>query len=411
VNQFSLPKEKIKIVLLEGIHDNAVHALNVAGYTNIVSYPGALDGVELTDAIHDAHFVGIRSRTKLTENVLSHAKKLIAIGCFCIGTNQVDLNAAKMAGVPVFNAPYSNTRSVAELVLGEMIMLCRGIPEKTTAAHAGKWLKSAVGSHEVRGKKLGIIGYGHIGSQLSIMAEAMGMQVQYYDVIKKLALGNATSQQTMENVLRTSDIVTLHVPQTPQTKDMIGAAQIALMKKGAVFINASRGNVVDIPALADALNSGALSGAAVDVFPQEPANAKSEFVSELRGIPNVILTPHIGGSTQEAQANIGAEVADKLITYSDNGSTLGAVNFVEVALPLQGTTTRFMHIHKNVPGVISKINEIFSGEEINISGQYLRTDGVTGYVVVDVEADIQPGMGFRRKLEAIEGTIRVRFLV
>ncbi len=410
MSKLSLPKDKIKVVLLEGIHDNAVHALNVAGYTNVDCYPGALDGVALRDAISDAHIVGIRSRTRLTEQVIAQAPKLMAVGCFCIGTNQVDLKAAKMAGIPVFNAPYSNTRSVAEMVLGEMIMLYRGIPEKSAAAHAGKWLKSAKGAHEVRGKKLGIIGYGHIGSQLSILAEALGLEVQYFDIVNKLALGNAKACHTMEQLLRSSDIVTLHVPATAQTKGMFGATEIGQMKKGALLINASRGNVVDIDALAAALKSGDIGGAAVDVFPTEPASNDDEFVSPLRGIPNVILTPHVGGSTQEAQANIGTEVADKLITYSDNGSTLGTVNFMEVALPVQGTATRFMHIHRNVPGVISRINDIFSGKGINISGQYLRTDGEVGYVVVDVEADIEPGQGFRKALDAIDGTIRSRFL-
>lgn len=410
MSKLSLPKDKIKVVLLEGIHDNAVHALNVAGYTNVDSYPGALDGVALKDAIADAHIVGIRSRTRLTQQVIAQAPKLMAVGCFCIGTNQVDLKAAKMAGIPVFNAPYSNTRSVAELVLGEMIMLCRGVPEKSAAAHAGQWLKSAKGSHEVRGKKLGIVGYGHIGSQLSILAEALGLEVQYFDVVNKLALGNAKPCHTLEQLLRTSDIVTLHVPSTPQTRDMIGATELELMKPGALLINASRGNVVAIDPLVAALKDGRLGGAAIDVFPVEPADADEEFVSPLRGLPNVILTPHVGGSTQEAQANIGTEVAEKLITYSDNGSTLGAVNFMEVALPVQGTATRFMHIHRNVPGVISRINDIFSGKGINISGQYLRTDGEVGYVVVDVEADIEPGQGFRKALDAIDGTIRSRFL-
>lgn len=411
MSKLSLPKDKIKVVLLEGIHDNAVHALNVAGYTNVDVYPGALDGVALREAIADAHIVGIRSRTRLTELVIAEAPKLMAVGCFCIGTNQVDLKAAKMAGIPVFNAPYSNTRSVAELVLGEMIMLYRGVPEKSAAAHAGRWLKTAKGSHEVRGKKLGIVGYGHIGSQLSILAEALGLEVQYFDVVNKLALGNAKACATLDQLLRTSDIVTLHVPSTPQTRDMIGAAEIGLMKPGALLINASRGNVVVIDALAAALAEGRLGGAAIDVFPSEPADNDEEFVSPLRGMPNVILTPHVGGSTQEAQANIGTEVADKLVTYSDNGSTLGAVNFMEVALPVQGTTaTRFMHIHRNVPGVISRINDIFSGKGINISGQYLRTDGEVGYVVVDVEAEIEPGQGFRKALDAIDGTIRSRFL-
>ncbi len=411
MSKLSLPKDKIKVVLLEGIHDNAVHALNVAGYTNIDRHPGALDGIDLREAIAEAHIVGIRSRTRLTAAVVAAAPKLMAVGCFCIGTNQVALSAAKMAGIPVFNAPYSNTRSVAELVLGEMIMLYRGVPEKSAAAHCGGWLKSAKGCHEVRGKKLGIVGYGHIGSQLSILAEALGMEVQYFDIVNKLTLGNAKACPSLEQLLRTADVVTLHVPATPQTKGMIGASEIGQMKAGAILVNASRGNVVDIDALAAALKDGRLFGAGIDVFPTEPADNDAEFVSPLRDFPNVILTPHIGGSTQEAQANIGTEVSEKLITYSDNGSTLGAVNFMEVALPLQGSTTRFMHIHRNVPGVISRINDIFSGKGINISGQYLRTDGEIGYVVVDVDSDIQPGMGFRRQLEAIDGTIRVRFLV
>ena len=411
MSKLSLPKDKIRIVLLEGIHDNALHALNAAGYASVVRLPGAMEGAELRDAIAEAHIVGIRSRTRLTAQVLEDARKLMAVGCFCIGTNQVDLHAAKMRGIPVFNAPYSNTRSVAELVLGEMILLYRGVPEKNAAAHAGRWLKSAKGSHEVRGKRLGIVGYGHIGSQLSVLAEALGMEVQYFDIVSKLAMGNARPCADLGELLATSDVVTMHVPATPETGGMIGAAEIAMMKKGAIFINASRGNVVEIEALARALRDGKLAGAAIDVHPVEPADNDHEFVSPLRGLANVILTPHVGGSTQEAQANIGCEVADRLITYSDNGSTLGAVNFVEVALPVQGSVTRFLHIHRNVPGVLSRINDIFSGQGINISGQYLRTDGEIGYVVVDVDSDIAPGMGFRRRLEAIEGTIRVRFLI
>nr|WP_175581286.1 phosphoglycerate dehydrogenase [Thalassospira sp. HF15] len=406
-----MEKDKIKVVLLEGIHENAVKMFKEAGYSNVDHYPAALDADELKSVVSEAHFLGIRSRTKLTEDVINAASKLTSIGCFCIGTNQVDLQAAAMRGIPVFNAPYSNTRSVAELVLGQIIMLLRGIPERNAAAHDGDWLKNAHGSYEARGKTLGIIGYGHIGSQLSVLAESLGMNVIYYDVINKLAMGNANSCSSMDELLAKSDVVSLHVPANDQTKNMITGAEIAKMKKGAHLINAARGNVIVIEDLAAALESGHLAGAAIDVFPVEPAGKDEQFESPLRGMSNVILTPHIGGSTQEAQENIGVEVADKLITYSDNGSTLGAVNFPEVSLPVKDRThTRFMHIHRNVPGVLLKINDVFARRGINISGQYLRSEGGVGYVVVEVDEEIKPGEGVRKELSAIEGTLRVRFL-
>lgn len=410
MSKLSLPKDKIKVLLLENVHANAVDLFKRQGYGQIEEVKEALDETELKSRIADAHMIGIRSRTQITSSVLEAAEKLMAIGCFCIGTNQVDTASAKMRAIPVFNAPYSNTRSVAELVLAQAIMLLRGIPEKSWDTHDGGWMKSATGSYEIRGKTLGIIGYGHIGTQLSVMAESLGMRVQFYDIVEQLALGNATAVRDIEELLGSSDIVSLHVPATEITAGMIDKACLRAMKKGAHLINASRGNVVDIDALADCLKDGHLAGAAVDVFPKEPASPNEAFESPLRGLRNVILTPHIGGSTMEAQANIGTEVADKMVKYSDNGSTLGAVNFVEVALPPQQNALRFMHIHRDVPGVLSKINNVFSTRDINISGQYLRADGEIGYVVTDVIGDLEVGMGVRRDLEAIEGTLRSRFL-
>ncbi len=410
MSNLSLAKDKIRVLLLEGVHENAVRIFEAAGYSNIEFHKKALDEEVLLEKIKDAHIVGIRSRTQLSEKVLNAAEKLIAVGCFCIGTNQVSLRTALSRGIPVFNAPYSNTRSVAELVLGEAIMLMRGIPAKSTSCHEGGWMKSATGSYEVRGKTLGIIGYGHIGSQLSILAEAIGFKVVYYDVVNKLPLGNATPCESMDQLLQMADIVSLHVPDTPETRNMIKAREFGEMKAGVHFINAARGQVVDIPALADSLKDGHVGGAAVDVFPVEPKGADDEFVSELRGLSNVILTPHIGGSTQEAQANIGTEVAEKLVKYSDDGSTFGAVNFMEVSLPLKGAGTRFMHIHENKPGVMAHIAEIMADHGFNITGQFLQTDGEFGYVVVDVDADIEKGQGIRQALKDIPGTIRLRFL-
>lgn len=404
----SLDKSKIKFLLLEGIHPSALQLLQKAGYTNVESVTGALPNDELMRKIADVHFVGIRSRTQLTEEVFQAAQKLVAVGCFCIGTNQVDLNAARQRGVVVFNAPYSNTRSVAELVLGEAILLLRGIPAKNAAAHRGGWLKTAENSYEIRGKTLGIVGHGSIGSQLSVLAEGLGMQVVFHDIVTKLPLGNARQAASLHELLALSDIVTLHVPELPSTQWMIGAAELAAMKPGAILINASRGTVVEIDALAEALKSGHLLGAALDVFPVEPRTNKDEFISPLRGLDNVILTPHIGGSTMEAQANIGLEVAEKLVKYSDNGTSISAVNFPEVALPPHPGQKRILHVHHNVPGVLSAINQVFAQHGINIAGQYLRTDEKLGYVVMDIGTDT--GELPMAQLLDIAGTIRCRVL-
>ncbi|GAB1111934.1 MAG: phosphoglycerate dehydrogenase [Shewanella algae] len=404
----SLDKDKIKILLLEGVHQSAVDVLERAGYTNIEYHKASLSGAELQQSIKDAHFVGIRSRTQLTQEVLQQAEKLVAIGCFCIGTNQVDLKAAEQLGIPVFNAPFSNTRSVAELVLGEIIMLLRGIPQRNALAHRGGWLKSANGSFEARGKTLGVIGYGHIGTQLGILAETLGMKVIFFDIEDKLPLGNAQQVHSMEQLLSQADVVSLHVPETPQTKEMIAQAELAMMRKGSILINASRGTVVDIDALAVALKEQQLAGAAIDVFPVEPKSNTDEFQSPLRGLDNVLLTPHIGGSTEEAQENIGIEVAGKLAKYSDNGSTLSAVNFPEVSRPQHKDASRLLHIHHNRPGILIKINQAFSEKGINISAQYLQTTATIGYVVMEV--DTTQAEEALTELKSIEGTIRTRLL-
>ena len=407
-NKVSLDKSKIKFVLFEGVHQSALDTLHAAGYTNIDYYKKALDGNELKEAIKDAHFIGLRSRTHLTAEMIEAAPKLIAVGCFCIGTNQVDLNAAKARGIPVFNAPFSNTRSVAELVLGEILLLMRNVPRANAEVHRGVWNKSATGSHEVRGKKLGIIGYGHIGSQLSIIAESLGMDVYFYDIENKLPLGNAKQVRSLEELLSSCDVVSLHVPELPSTKNLMNAERIAQLKQGAILINAARGTVVDIDALAQALKDGKIHGAAIDVFPIEPASINEEFVSPLREFDNVILTPHIGGSTAEAQENIGFEVAGKFVKYSDNGSTLSSVNFPEVSLPEHEGTKRLLHIHENRPGILNKLNQIFVEANLNIAAQYLQTDPKIGYVVVDVETnDASPLL---TKLKEIYGTIRARVL-
>ena len=406
--KFSLDKEKIRVLLLEGMHQSAVKTFTDAGYTNIEYLKTALDEADLEKKIRDAHIIGIRSRTQLTREVLKKAKKLFAIGCFSIGTNQVDLQAAKQLGIPVFNAPFSNTRSVAELVIAEVIMLMREVPAKNAAAHRGDWLKSASKSFEVRGKNLGIVGYGHIGSQVSILAEALGMNVFYFDIEKKLSLGKAVPRQSLEELLKNSDVVTLHVPETPLTRNMIGEKQLALMKKDALLINASRGTVVDYPALATALKSGRLAGAAADVFPTEPASNDEKFVSVLQDFDNVILTPHIGGSTSEAQENIGIEVSEKLVKYSDNGSTVGAVNFPQVSLHPNSDKQRFLHIHKNMPGLLKDINYVFTNKGINISAQYLQTEPEIGYVIIDTESSDCANL--LKELKAIPHTIRARML-
>ena len=406
--KFSLDKDKIKVLLLEGVHPNTVETFRAAGYTSVEYLKTSLSEEELIEQIRDVHFIGLRSRTQITEKVLDAANKLVAIGCFCIGTNQVELEAAQIRGIPVFNAPFSNTRSVAELVLGEILLLLRGIPEKNAKCHRGVWEKLANRSVEARGKKLGIIGYGHIGTQLGIIAESIGMKVYYYDIENKLSLGNAIQVPSMVELLNMSDVISLHVPETASTKNMIGAEQLRMMKPGDIFINAARGTVVDIDALADVIKSGHIAGAAIDVFPVEPKSNDEEFQSPLRGLENVILTPHIGGTTHEAQENIGLEVANKLVKYSDNGSTLSAVNFPEVSLPGHKGSSRLLHIHRNQPGVMNKINQIFAEEGINIAGQYLQTSSHIGYVVIDVETEHSEKA--LAKLKEISGTIRARIL-
>ena len=408
MSQFSLDKSKIRFLLLEGVHQNALNVLNNQGYSNIEYLKTALEEDVLIEKIRDAHFVGIRSRTQLTEKVFAAAQKLIAVGCFCIGTNQVNLKAAMLRGIPVFNAPYSNTRSVAELVLAELILMLRGIPEKNALVHRGGWSKSAEGSYETRGKTLGIVGYGSIGSQLSVLAESLGMHVIYFDVVTKLPLGNARQVGSMDELLSQADVVSLHVPDVTSTRNMMRAEQFAQMKKGGIFINAARGTCVDIEALANALRSGHLAGAAVDVFPVEPKANGEEFKSALRGMDNVILTPHIGGSTLEAQANIGLEVAEKFVRYSDTGTTLSSVNFPEVAVPMQEGKHRLLHIHRNIPGVLSAINQVFALNHINISAQTLMTKEEVGYLVMDVDAEYSTVA--LQKLQEIEGTIRTRVL-
>jgi D-3-phosphoglycerate dehydrogenase len=406
--QQSLEKSKIRILLLEGVHPSAVETLHAAGYTNIEQHAKALPPKELREALAGTHFLGIRSRTQLSREVLEAAPRLVGVGCFCIGTNQVDLQAATERGIAVFNAPFSNTRSVAELVIAEAILLLRGLPEKNAAAHRGQWLKSAAHSYEIRGKTLGIVGYGNIGMQLGIIAEGLGMRVQFYDIVNRLPLGNAQQLRSLPALLAGADVVSLHVPETPQTHRMIGAQEIACMRQGSILINASRGTVVDIDALAAALESGHLRGAGIDVFPVEPRSNEDEFESPLRAYDNAFLTPHIGGSTIEAQANIGQEVAEKLIRYSDNGTTTSSVNLPEVALPAHDGCHRLLHIHRNMPGVMGAINRVFSENNVNIAAQYLQTNDQVGYVVIDIDAEHSEIA--LAKLSALEGTLRCRVL-
>jgi D-3-phosphoglycerate dehydrogenase len=408
VGSYSLDKSKIKFLLLEGIHEQAIEVLSGQGYEQVEILRRALSGDELHEALQGVHFVGIRSRTRLDAAALAAADRLTAVGCFCIGTNQVDLRAAAVAGIPVFNAPFSNTRSVAELALAEAIMLMRGIPRRNAAAHRGEWIKSATHSHEIRGKTLGIVGYGHIGSQLGILAENLGMNVLYHDIEHKLPLGNATGQASLWDMLRESHVVSLHVPETPQTQRMADAAFLQAMRPGSFLINASRGQVVDIDALADALESGHLAGAAIDVFPEEPGSNKETFESRLRGMDNVLLTPHIGGSTMEAQQNIAVEVAGKLAKYSDNGTTRSAVNFPQVSLPDHENSSRILHIHRNEPGVLQRINTVFSGHDVNIASQYLDTRDDIGYVVMDIETS--DPVSLLNELRDVPATIRARIL-
>jgi D-3-phosphoglycerate dehydrogenase len=407
----SLGKDKIKVLLLEGIDQSAVDAFRTDGYTNIERHQSALAADELKTRVRDAHVIGIRSRTKLSGDVLAAAGRLIVIGCFCIGTDQVDTDAAEARGVPVFNAPFSNTRSVAELVIGEIVMLCRGVPERNAAAHRGLWLKSTAGAIEIRGKCLGIVGYGHIGTQVGVLAEALGMQVIYHDIETKLGLGNARAAASLRELLERADVVTLHVPDTADTVGLIGVDELAHMRRGARIINASRGSVVDLKALAESLRAAHIAGAAIDVFPREPQSNDEPFESPLRGLDNVILTPHIAGSTIEAQTSIGVEVADKLIKYSNNGSTLTAVNFPEVALPEHRGKHRILHIHRNQPGVLARINGILGDSKVNVSSEYLETTRSVGYAVIDVDGADRPlSLALRKELDAVEGTIRTRIL-
>jgi len=404
----SLDKSKIKFLLLEGVHQSALDTLHAAGYTNIDYVKTALPKAELKERIKDAHFVGLRSRTQLTEEIFAEADKLIAVGCFCIGTNQVDLKAATKRGIAVFNAPYSNTRSVAELAIAEIIMMMRGIPEKNASAHRGGWIKSADNSYEIRGKKLGIVGYGSIGTQLSVIAENLGMEVYYYDVVAKLSIGNAKQVDSLNELLNLCDVISLHVPETASTKMMMQAEQFAQMKDGSYFLNLARGTVVNIDDLADALRSKKILGAAIDVFPVEPRSNDDEFVSPLREFDNVILTPHIGGSTLEAQENIGKEVGGKLVAYSDTGTTTSSVNFPEVALPTNHEVHRILHVHQNVPGVMNAINKVLADNDINISGQFLQTVEDVGYVVIDVSKGASELA--LQKIKEVEGTVRARVL-
>ncbi|HRK20115.1 MAG TPA: phosphoglycerate dehydrogenase [Hyphomicrobiaceae bacterium] len=407
---FSLPKDKIRILLLEGISTTAVDVLRDAGYTQIERLTKALDGDDLRKALQGVRLLGIRSRTQLTASAIDGIRSLVAVGCFSVGTNQVDLDACRQMGIPVFNAPFSNTRSVAELTIAEIVMLMRRIYPKSVAAHAGGWDKSAVGSHEVRGKTLGIVGYGNIGSQLSTLAEAMGMRVIFYDHTDKLRHGNVEPVGTLDELLAKSDVVTLHVPETPATKDMIGAAEIAKMKPGAFFINNARGTVVDLDAVANALRSKHLAGAAIDVFPVEPGSNNEKFVSPLQGLDNVILSPHVGGSTEEAQERIGSEVARKFVEYSDVGSTTGAVNFPQVQLSPRPAGTRFIQVQRNLPGELGRLNEVFARRKVNIAAQHYQTDGEVGYVVLDADGSVADAEDVVKDIRALPGTIRARMI-
>ena len=407
-SKYLLERKETKVLLLEGIHDNAVTYFKENGYSNIEYHKRALRENELAKKLSDTQIIGIRSRTELNRELILNAPGLLAIGCFSIGTNQVDLQAARVKGIPVFNAPFSNTRSVAELVIAECIMLMRGIPERNTKAHNRIWMKSVNNSVEVRGKILGVVGYGHIGSQVSILAENMGMLVYYYDIEKKLSLGNARPVRSLKELLRISDTVTLHVPSTELTRNMISHNEVATMKKGAYLINASRGDVVDYKAVAEGLRGKHLAGVAADVFPKEPVSDEEPFESDLQEFDNVLLTPHIGGSTMEAQANIGFEVAEKLVKYNDTGASIGAVNFPEISLQPKNSKQRFLHIHENVPGVLREINNFFSSKGINISAEYLQTDPGIGYVILETDSDLDPNV--LEDLKKIPHTIRARMI-
>lgn len=406
--QTSYPKDKLKVLLLENIHPSAIRILRDQGYSDIESITGSLSEQELLDKIGKVHILGIRSKTQLTEQILRKADKLIAIGAFCIGTNQINMKVAREQGIAVFNSPFSNTRSVAELVIGLSIMLMRRVFEKSEGAHHGLWLKEASGCYEVRGKTLGIIGYGHIGSQVSVLAESLGMQVIFYDITSRLSLGNAQSSRSLDDLLKKSDIITLHVPGTSETRDLINATRLKKMKPGAVLINLSRGDVMDVWAVKDALEKKHLGGLAVDVFPEEPKSNKDLFASPLQGLPNVILTPHIGGSTVEAQEAIGHDVADKIIAFTENGSSNGSLTVPELSLQVVKDAHRILHIHKNVPGVLSQINGVMSKMKVNILGQYLKTNEDIGYVVLDI--DKKSSTRVMAELKKVKNTIRTRSL-
>lgn len=408
IHSTSYPKDKIKILFLENISDAAIQLFRDNGYTDIKKIGGALSEDELIQEVKNVHLLGIRSKTQITERVLENAPKLQAIGCFCIGTNQVNLNAARKKGIVVFNAPYSNTRSVAELVIGASIILIRKIIDKNKAAHEGKWFKDSKGSYELRGKTLGIIGYGSIGSQVSILAEALGMKVIFYDVVTKLPLGNAISKKTIKEVVSKADIITLHIPENLATKNLINKTNLKYFKKGSILINYARGEVVDLDALAIFLKDGSLSGAAIDVFPVEPEKNGDAFSSPLQNISNVLLTPHIGGSTEEAQLNIGEDVSMKLYQYLEMGISTGSHTIPEMGLPPQEGTHRILHIHNNVPGVLSEINRTLSEHHINILGQYLKTNDEIGYVVLDLDKKLSKNASDLLKL--VKGTIKVRVL-
>lgn len=406
----SLSKDMIKVVLLEGISETAVEVFRNAGYQQIERLTTALDGDDLIDAIKDARIVGIRSRSQVTREVLNASSRVIAVGCFSVGTNQIDLGAAQRRGVPVFNAPFSNTRSVAELTIAEIVMLLRRTFPRSMSAHQGGWEKSAIKSREIRGKTLGIVGYGNIGSQLAVLAEAMGLRVIYYDHTDKLRHGNVEPTASLDELLTRADVISLHVPETPETHMMIGADEITKMKDGAYLINNARGTVVDIDALAAALASEKLAGAAIDVFPIEPSSNNDPFTSPLQGLDNVILTPHVGGSTEEAQERIGEEVARKLVDYSDIGTTVGAVNFPEVLLPPRPAGTRFLQVQKNLPGELGRLNEVFAKRQVNIAGQYYQTQGDVGYVVLDADGPVPEAEDIIGDIRALEGTLRARLV-
>ncbi len=406
--QTSYPRSKIKILLLENISDSAIEELKQSGYAEIKKLSGALGEADLIKEIKGVHILGIRSKTRVTENVLAKADKLLTIGAFCIGVNQIDLKSATQKGIAVFNAPYSNTRSVAELVIGLCVMLIRKITDKNAAAHQGIWLKEAKGSFELRGKTLGIVGYGNIGSQVSVMAEALGMNVVYYDVLTKLPHGNAKQIRDLKELIKQSEIVTLHVPSDATTRNMINEKTLSAMRKGSIFLNYSRGDVVDLDALEKFIGNGTISGAAIDVFPEEPEKNGDRFATVLQNLPNVILTPHVGGSTEEAQANIGLDVTAKLINYLELGASNGSHTVPEVSLPPQAATHRILHIHENIPGVLSEINSRLSEKGINILGQYLKTNEEIGYVILDIDTELSK-KAFEI-LRDVKGTIKTRMV-